>query len=159
MVMEEAHSFIHKTSDEESGANKLCTRVFERIAREGRKYGLGLIVSSQRPAELSETVLSQCNSFILHRIVNDRDQAMVKKLVPDNIGSLLNELPSLPTKKAIVLGSAVQIPILVDVNEIPRLKRPQSDTPDYWGVWTGNTSVETNWEPIVNIWQKNDYDD
>ena len=81
LVMEEAHNFIHRYNDEDAGADKLCSQIFERIAREGRKFGLGLMVSSQRPAELSQTVLSQCNSFIIHRIVNDRDQEMVKRMV------------------------------------------------------------------------------
>lgn len=155
LVMEEAHSFIHRYSDTDTdSADKLCTRVFEKIAREGRKYGMGLLVSSQRPAELSPTVLSQCNSFILHRIVNDRDQEMVRKMVPDNMGNLLNELSQLPTKKAIVLGSVVTVPTIVDITELPQAKRPKSDTPSFWDVWTGAEERNLYWKPIVNNWQK-----
>ena len=155
LVMEEAHSFIHRYSDTDAdSADKLCTRVFEKIAREGRKYGMGLLVSSQRPAELSPTVLSQCNSFILHRIVNDRDQEMVRKMVPDNMGNLLNELSQLPTKKAIVLGSVVTVPTIVDITELPQEKRPKSDTPSFWGVWTGAEKRKLDWKPIVNSWQQ-----
>ncbi len=113
LVMEEAHNFIHRYSDDDAGSEKLCSQVFEKIAREGRKFGLGLLVSSQRPAELSPTVLSQCNSYIIHRIVNDRDQEMVKRMVPDNLGNILSELPALPTRKAIILGSAISIPTIV----------------------------------------------
>ncbi|MCD7819368.1 MAG: ATP-binding protein [Lachnospiraceae bacterium] len=80
LIMEEAHNFIHRYSEDDAGSDKLCTQIFEKIAREGRKYGLGLLISSQRPAELSQTVLSQCNSFIIHRIVNDRDQDMINKI-------------------------------------------------------------------------------
>jgi hypothetical protein len=69
-------------------AAEMCRQTFERIAREGRKFGLGLVLSSQRPSELSPTVLAQCNTFLLHRIVNDRDQELVGKLVPDNLGGL-----------------------------------------------------------------------
>jgi hypothetical protein len=113
IVMEEAHTFIRKyASDvEESAAYAMCTQVFEKIAREGRKFGLGLVLSSQRPSELSPTVLSQCNTFILHRISNDRDQELVSKLVPDNLRGLLRELPSLPSQKAILLGWAPNYPL------------------------------------------------
>lgn len=155
--MEEAHTFIKRYSDnaDEFSSDKLSTKIFERIAREGRKFGIGMIVSSQRPSELSPTVLSQCNSYILHRIVNDRDQEMVKRLVPDNLGSLLDELPSLPQKKAIVLGTAVPIPTIVDINEIPLCQRPKSDDPKFWDVWIRKDLRECKWDPIIDCWQKN----
>ena len=154
LVMEEAHTFIHRYSEYDNSSDKLCTQIFEKIAREGRKYGLGLLVSSQRPAELSPTVLSQCNSFILHRIVNDKDQEMVRRLVPDSIGEILSELPVLPTKEAIVLGSAVQVPTLVEINELPEIQRPKSSTPDFWKIWTREERRNLDWKPIVNAWQK-----
>src|SRR3569623_2015148 len=86
LVMEEAHTFIKRYNDdsENQSSAAICCQVFEMIAREGRKFGLGLVLSSQRPSELSPTVLSQCNSYLLHRISNDRDQELVHKLVPDN---------------------------------------------------------------------------
>lgn len=154
MIMEEAHTFIKKYSEDNSeySADELCTKIFEKIAREGRKFGLGLIVSSQRPSELSPTVLSQCNSYILHRIVNDRDQEMVKRLVPDTLGKLLDELPSLPTKKAIVLGAAVPIPTVVDINELPKEKRPKSENPEFGDVWSGKCYRPLDWEEVVDEW-------
>ena len=81
LVMEEAHTFIKRYREEveNQDAAGICCQVFERIAREGRKFGLGLVLSSQRPSELSPTVLSQCNTFILHRISNDRDQDLVHR--------------------------------------------------------------------------------
>lgn len=158
LVMEEAHNFIHRYNDEDAEADKLCSQIFERIAREGRKFGLGLMVSSQRPAELSQTVLSQCNSFIIHRIVNDRDQEMVKRMVPDNMGNILSELPVLPTRKAIVLGSAISIPTIVDINELSATHRPKSNTPDFWNVWTGEKQCQGDWNPIVNEWQRRSND-
>ncbi|MEW5815080.1 MAG: ATP-binding protein [Spirochaetota bacterium] len=87
IVMEEAHTFIRRYSEssDEISADRMCCQTFERIAREGRKFGLGLLLSSQRPSELSPTVLSQCNTFLLHRIVNDRDQELVRRLIPDNL--------------------------------------------------------------------------
>lgn len=101
LVLEEAHTFVKRGSDEELSTPppvQMCRQTFERIAREGRKFGLGLVLSSQRPSELSPTVLAQCNTFLLHKIVNDRDQELVGKLVPGNLGGLLKELPSLPSR-------------------------------------------------------------
>jgi len=88
LVMEEAHIFIkrYNTDAENQDAASVCCQVFERIAREGRKFGLGLVLSSQRPSELSQTVLSQCNTFLLHRISNDRDQGLVNNLKSDTLG-------------------------------------------------------------------------
>ena len=98
LVMEEAHTFIKRYREDldNQDAAAVCCQVFERIAREGRKFGLGLVLSSQRPSELSPSVLSQCNTFLLHRITNDRDQELVHRLVPDNFKGFLRELPSLP---------------------------------------------------------------
>jgi Predicted ATPase len=155
IVMEEAHNFIkrYNESSEEISASQLCTESFEKIAREGRKFGLSLTLSSQRPSELSPTVLSQCNTFLLHRIVNDRDQELVKRLVPDNIGGLLQELPILPTRKAILLGWASPIPILVEMNELKKEHQPNSKDPDFWNVWTRKSEREVNWKELADDWQ------
>jgi hypothetical protein len=155
LVMEEAHNFIkgyHGDSDEIS-ATALCTQAFEKIAREGRKFGLGLVLSSQRPSELSQTVLSQCNTFLLHRISNDTDQDKVNKLVPDNLRGLLRELPSLPSQRAILLGWASELPIMVQMRFLKKGHRPKSDDPDYWDVWTGRKERKVNWEEISLEWQ------
>ena len=156
LVVEEAHNFIKRydSDTDEITANKLCCQSFEKIAKEGRKFGLGLLISSQRPSELSQTVLSQCNTFILHRIVNDRDQEMVKKLVPDNLGSILNELPILPTKKAIILGWAAPIPLIVEMNTLEKKDCPRSKDPEFWDVWTGKEERNINWKDISDEWQK-----
>lgn len=161
IIMEEAHNFIKRYNDggEEISASQLCTESFEKIAREGRKFGLSLTLSSQRPSELSPTVLSQCNTFLLHRIVNDRDQELVKRLVPDNIGGLLNELPILPTRKAILLGWATPIPILVEMNELKPEHRPKSDDPDFWDVWTMQKERNVDWKALTDEWQGINNDD
>ncbi|MGN6212708.1 ATP-binding protein [Parafilimonas sp.] len=155
IMLEEAHNFIKKYSsnNDEISPLEICSQTFERIAKEGRKFGMSLFISSQRPSELSDTVLSQCNTFLLHRLVNDRDQDLVKRLVPDNIGGLLSELPMLPTRKAILLGWASPIPILVEMNELEKKYRPKSDDPDFWEVWTRESSREENWDVIANEWQ------
>lgn len=161
LVMEEAHTFIKRYRDdaENQDAAMVCCQVFERIAREGRKFGLGLVLSSQRPSELSPTVLSQCNSFLLHRISNDRDQELVHRLVPDNLKGLLRELPSLPSQSAILLGWASELPVLVRINDLPKNQQPRSDDPDFWNVWVGkddegeNVSREIDWERVARDWQ------
>jgi hypothetical protein len=139
LVMEEAHIFVkrYNVDVEYHDTASICCQVFERIAREGRKFGLGLVLSSQRPSELSPTVLSQCNSFLLHRISNDRDQELVHRLVPDNLRGLLRELPSLPSQYAILLGWASELPILVKMSDLPKSQQPISDDPDFWNVWVG----------------------
>ncbi len=161
LVMEEAHTFIkrYKEDLENQDAASVCCQVFERIAREGRKYGLGLVLSSQRPSELSQTVLSQCNTFLLHRISNDRDQELVHHLVPDNLKGLLRELPSLPSQNAILLGWASELPVLVRMNDLPKSQQPWSSDPDFWNVWTGKDEkgkqVERNvdWKSVAEDWQ------
>lgn len=158
LVMEEAHTFIRKYANvtEESIAYSMCTKVFEKIAREGRKFGLGLVLSSQRPSELSQTVLSQCNTFLLHRISNDRDQELVNKLVPDNLRGLLRELPSLPSQKAILLGWASELPVLVQMNYLEEAHRPKSEDPEYWKTWTstGENARTVDWSAIADNWQQ-----
>ena len=117
----EAHSFIRRGGNDEGvpeNPAQLCRETFEKIAREGRKFGLSLLLSSQRPSELSPTILAQCNTFLLHRIVNDFDQALVARLVPDNVAGPLKELPSLPSRQAVLLGWATPIPLLVEMDEL-----------------------------------------
>lgn len=166
LVMEEAHTFIKRYQDDAENQNSaaICCQVFEKIAREGRKFGLGLVLSSQRPSELSPTVLSQCNSYLLHRISNDRDQELVHKLVPDNLRGLLRDLPSLPSRHAILLGWASELPVLVQMNTLPDGQRPKSDDPDFWAVWSSKQENEAgeikaiertvDWKAIAEDWQQ-----
>ena len=155
LVLEEAHTFVRKNVDEGGDGvspARLCREAFERIAREGRKFGLGMVLSSQRPSELSPTVLAQCNTFILHRLVNDADQNLVARLVPDNVAGLLRELPSLPSRHAVMLGWATPIPVLVEIDELSLEKRPQSADPDFWNVWTRFERRDVGWGPIADDW-------
>jgi uncharacterized protein len=150
IVLEEAHTFLREFNN---NTNNICLETFERIAREGRKFGLSMVLSSQRPSELSQTVLSQCNTFLLHRIVNDRDQDLVRKLVPDSLSGLLKELPILPSRKAILVGWAFPIPVLVEMRFLDKEHRPQSNDPNFWDVWTGKEKREIDWTKIANDWQ------
>lgn len=162
LVAEEAHTFIKRYRDDSENQDvaAVCCQVFEKIAREGRKFGLGMVISSQRPSELSPTVLSQCNTFLLHRISNDRDQEQVHKMVPDNLRGLLRELPSLPSQHAILMGWASELPVLVKMRSLAKEQQPHSDDPDFWDVWTRKDEdgvvVErnTDWGEIVRDWQQ-----
>jgi uncharacterized protein len=155
LVLEEAHTFVQRQLGDDSAyatPGRICRETFERIAREGRKFGLGLVLSSQRPSELSPTVLAQCNTFLLHRLVNDRDQDLVGRLVPDNVGGLLRELPSLPSQQAIMLGWATPLPILVRMSDLPYEQRPRSEDPAFWQVWTGEQARELDWKRVIDDW-------
>ena len=104
-------------------------------------------------------MLSQCNTYLLHRISNDRDQELVHRLVPDNLRGLLRELPSLPSQSAILLGWASELPILVKMNDLPKSQQPRSDDPEYWGVWVGKDDEgdpilrKADWQKIADDWQ------
>lgn len=162
LVAEEAHTFIKRYRDDSENQDvaAVCCQVFEKIAREGRKFGLGMVVSSQRPSELSPTVLSQCNTFLLHRISNDKDQEQVHKMVPDNLRGLLRELPSLPSQHAILMGWASELPVLVKMKNLTKDQQPHSDDPDFWDVWTrkyadGKLVERTvDWGAVVKEWQQ-----
>lgn len=155
LVLEEAHTFVRRGTEEEGSLvspARLCRETFEKIAREGRKFGLSLVISSQRPSELSQTVLAQCNTFLLHRLVNDTDQQLVSRLVPDNLAGLLKELPSLPSRQAILLGWAALLPVLVEMRELSESRRPRSEDPDFWKVWTGERPRAVDWQQLADEW-------
>ena len=114
VVLEEAHRYISNENNRGFGeANK----IFERIAKEGRKYGMFLLVSSQRPSELSKTVLSQCSNFIIHRIQNPEDLSHIRQMTPHISANILSRLPSIPRQHALVFGHSVQIPTIFKVND------------------------------------------
>lgn len=118
LVLEEAHNYISRSD----GAKYNSVRkAVERVAKEGRKYGISLMIVSQRPSEISETVFSQCNNFVAMRLTNPADQNYVRRLLPDNVGALTDSLASLEQREALVLGDAVALPSLIKVTEISNL--------------------------------------
>lgn len=151
IVLEEAQNYIPEFNrkDRESIAKK----VFERIAREGRKYGLSLIVSSQRPSELSKTVLSQCNSFIVHRLQNPDDQKYIRGLVSSANNDILDQLPILPQQHAIIMGDCVRTPVQVKISDVS--PKPNSDNPKFIEQWLKepNSNIP-NYHEICEKWQK-----
>jgi len=148
LVCEEAHSYITR---EGSDQNKQTRKAMERIAKAGRKYGVGLCVVSQRPHELSETVLSQCSSYICLRISNPDDQAYVRELVPDAARGMLESLPSLARGEAIAVGEAVPLPLRMQIT-MPD-PPPNSSNVDYAGQWTRGPE-EISVEDMVDRWRR-----
>lgn len=138
LILEEAHRYISEYNNSSFGdANK----VFDRVAKEGRKYGVFLTVSSQRPSELSKTVLSQCSNFIVHRIQNPDDLSYIRQMTPHISNNILSRLPSIPRQHALVFGNSVQIPTLFKVNNAdPTPNSSDSDIVKYWFIPKSETS-------------------
>jgi len=119
LLLEEAHRYV---AERNSGFSIDATSVYERIAKEGRKYGLFLMVASQRTSELSKTVLSQCSNFVIHRIQNPDDLSQIRQMTPFISDNVLKRLPSLPKQHALIFGTAVNLPTtfkVLDANPIP----------------------------------------
>jgi hypothetical protein len=149
LVLEEAQNYIQqpRSADEES----ISRVVFERIAREGRKYGLSLVVASQRPSELSKTVLSQCNSFIVHRLQNPEDLRYFKEIVPGIYGPMLDQIPALAPQTALVLGECVPAPALVRIREAQPV--PRSRDPKFYRYWVTDSAPTIDVEAICRRWE------
>jgi uncharacterized protein len=147
---DEAHLYIPERH-EAGGAGDISVEIFERIAKEGRKYGVGLAVISQRPSEVNRTVLSQCNNLVAMRLTNGDDQAVVKRLLPDSLGSFGDLLPVLDTGEALVVGDASLLPTRIRIAE-PKQK-PNSGTVDFWDRWAADISIDSV-KNAVNGWRK-----
>lgn len=132
LLCDEAHLYLPVKDDADS-VQKQALYNFERIAKEGRKYGVSLFVVSQRPSDVSKTILSQCNNFIVLRLTNDRDQNVVKNLVSDSLKGVTDCLPVLDVGEALVLGDSILLPNRIKLHE-PKLK-PESNTKDFWKEW------------------------
>lgn len=130
LVYEEAHKYVPRS---ELSKYRSAKRSIERIAKEGRKYGVTLLLASQRPSEISETIFSQCNNFIAMRLTNPNDQSYVKKLLPDTMGSLIEKMPSLKAGEALLIGDSVVIPSIVQI--MPCKNPPSSNDIPYWQLW------------------------
>ena len=148
LMCEEAHAYI----PQEAGTQYEGTRrSMERIAKEGRKYGVGLAVVSQRPHELSETVLAQCGNFICLRVTNPDDQQYIRDLVPDAEAGLVNILSSLGRGEAMVMGESVPIPTRFQF--YPPNPIPNSGDIDFYGQWKGGPD-DIDVDAIVDSWRR-----
>lgn len=161
IVLEEAHSYLGTQS---KGRAATAAR---RIAKEGRKYGVGLMLVSQRPSEIDSTILSQCGTMVALRLTNDADRGQVTSCSSDNLKSLFSMLPILRTGEALIVGDAVNMPIRAVIDRLPEGQRPDSDDPLVVvpkgpggmrlrrGGWTDQVSTE-DYKPLVAAWRKQD---
>lgn len=130
LVYEEAHKYVPNSELSKYRSSK---NSIERIAKEGRKYGVTLLLASQRPSEISETIFSQCSNFIAMRLTNPTDQGYVKKLLPDSLGSLIDKMTSLRQGEALVVGESIILPSIVQID--PCDEPPSSNDIPYWQLW------------------------
>ena len=149
LILEEAHRYIpaHAPLERQQRARD----VFEKIAKEGRKFGLSLLVASQRPSELSRTVLAQCNSFIVHRIQNPDDQEYFKSVISGINRELLGQLPALAQQQAIVLGDCVTLPLQVRIKDVS--PRPRSEDPKFVATWQDTSAAPPDIDAIAARWE------
>lgn len=148
LVCEEAHNYIPKNGGAEYNASK---HSIERIAKEGRKYGLNLMVVSQRPSEVSETIFSQCNNFIVLKLTNVNDQNCIKNLLPDNNSSLVDTLPTLAAGECLVVGDAVPLPAVVKMS-MPN-PAPSSSNVNVYDEWNKDW-INIAFEEVIKRWRK-----
>lgn len=135
---DEAHLYIPERQ-QAGGAGEISVEIFERIAKEGRKYGVGLVVISQRPSEVNRTVLSQCNNLVAMRLTNGDDQSVVRRLLPDSLAGFGDLLPVLDTGEALVVGDASLLPTRIRVS-MPK-HQPNSGTVEFWERWASDKAV------------------
>lgn len=150
LLCDEAHLYMPQRNMADS-ADDISLDIFERIAKEGRKYGVSLVVISQRPSEVNKTMLSQCSNFVSMRLTNAEDQGVIKRLLPDSLGGFSDILPTLDTGEALVVGDASLLPSRIRIDE-PNNK-PNSGTVDFWDEW--QKPVKDKRLPIaVDNWRK-----
>ncbi len=149
MVFEEAHGYLPR--GETRFVQGFARRAVQRVFKEGRKYGVGSMVVSQRPSELDETILSQCGTFFALRLTNAEDQGRVKAVVPDALSGLIDLLPALRTGEAVILGEAVPLPCRV---RLPLVEpRPRSDDPPVAENWRHSRCLAPEYAKAVTGWR------
>ncbi len=151
LVCEEAHRYAPR--DKEQGFAP-TRRSIARIAKEGRKYGVSLGLITQRPSEISEVILSQCNTLFIMRLSNERDQRFVTHVLPENAAGLLRALPALRAQEAIVVGEGVSLPMLICFDDINAKNRPRSDTHCVSIGWDGDQPGKELVDSTIDRWRK-----
>ena len=147
MFCDEAHLYLPTNPDD--NINEKGLHNFERIAKEGRKYGVALVVISQRPSDVNKTILSQCGNFIAMRLTNPEDQNVIKRLFPDNLGDFADLLPILDIGEALIVGDASLLPTRVIVDK-PTIK-PNSATVDFWDEWNSEKTTKGISEAVDSL--------
>jgi len=151
LVCEEAHRYVPNAGEAEYEAAQTAIR---RIAREGRKYGLGLMLVSQRPADVESTVLSQCNSWVILRLTNSSDQEHVARFLPDSLAGLTRLLPSLIRREAVFVGEAAAIPARVRIRELSATELPNSNDIRFADAWALPPVDLATVETVVRRWRR-----
>jgi DNA helicase HerA-like ATPase len=150
LVCEEAHRYAPEKETDGFAPTK---RALARIAKEGRKYGIGLCLVSQRPSELSTGILSQCNTLFAMRMSNDRDYEFVKRAMPESAHGLLGALPALRTQEAIAVGEGVSVPMRMCFDDLGDGERPQSGTAQFARLWVAETADEQLVAETIYRWR------
>jgi hypothetical protein len=150
LVCEEAHRYV---PSDKTGGGQAVRKVLERIAKEGRKYGVSLGLITQRPSDLAEGVLSQCGTIIAMRLNNERDQAFVKSAMPEGARGFLDVIPALRNRECIVCGEGVSIPIRVSFDDLERDRRPASSDPLFSELWRQSGDEEAMVGRVVKRWR------
>lgn len=132
-ICDEAHLYMPKDTSKMKAVEKKSLEIFEKIAKEGRKYGVSLVIVSQRPAELNTTIISQCNNIISLKITNDRDKSAVATMLTDSLIGLVDVLPNLDVGECIVVGDSIKLPTKIILDK-PK-EEPKSSTIDFWDRW------------------------
>lgn len=148
LVYEEAHKYVPNSDLVKYRTSK---ESIERIAKEGRKYGITLMLASQRPSEISETIFSQCNNFITMRLTNPNDQNYVKRLLPDTMGQLIDKMPTLKSGESLLIGDAVVLPSIVKIGECN--PKPSSNDIPYLELWKKEWN-DLNIMKIIDNWRR-----
>ena len=148
VVYEEAHKYVPRSELSRYAAARYA---IEKIAKEGRKYGITAAIVSQRPAEISETIFAMCNNFVAMRLTNPEDQGYVRRLLPDSLGPLTDSLPSLPAGEALLIGDSVAMPSVVQICR-PEPEPSSSDIP-YLEMWRKRW-YEVQFGNVLERWQK-----
>jgi uncharacterized protein len=150
IIYEEAHTYLPRGGNGQFIAG-YSGRAVRRIFKEGRKYGVGAVVVSQRPSELDETILSQCGTYFALRLSNSEDQGIIRAIVPDSLGGIIDLLPALRTGEALVLGEAVQIPSRI---RFPLVEpRPKSDDPEPSKCWREKKIDNPPYGKAITYWR------
>jgi hypothetical protein len=146
LVCEEAHRYVPDRGEAEYSAAQSSIR---RIAREGRKYGIGLVLVSQRPADVENTVISQCGTWLVLRLSNAADQKHVARFLPDGLSGMTRSLPNLGQQEAIFVGEGAAMPARIRVRDLPTHKLPKSQTAEFARGWSMDRLSEKEIETIA----------
>jgi DNA helicase HerA-like ATPase len=158
IVMEEAHIYLNNSSE------GMASKVVQRIVKEGRKYGIGAMIVSQRPSEINPTILSQCGTFFALRLTNATDRGHITSAMSDNLDGLTGMLPILRTGEAIILGEAVKLPMRTTIEPPPKNRRPDSQDPIIYdevpseesqnpGGWGIDMEPDPNYDELIETWR------